>query len=400
MKFKHIAFALLSSAIATLGSTGAIHAQTVKVISVTPVAEGLDNARGIGFSPDGALLVTETGIGGDGACIQSPSVQNQPLCSGRTAAITRVKNGRQSRIVTDMPSLALQPTGLEGAGPQDIKFDANGRSYLVYGFAGDPVNRDTVLGVPRMAKFYEINLQSPKSVKSIADLGSYELAANPDKGDVITNPYAFAFNGNKAYIVDAGANDVLSVDLDTKELTLLTALPQQIIKDPIFPPPDPSQAPPSGAPPEPPSELSLQSVPTGIAVGSDGSMYVSEFTGFPYPENKARIFRITKEGDVSVVVDDLTQLADLEFDAAGNLYVLQYANESAWKGNFAGSLIQIKPDGTRTTLLSGNGLESPTALAIGPDGAIYISNRGDLPDVGQVLRVQVEPSIQPAPWGR
>ena len=125
-------------------------------------------------------------------------------------------------------------------------------------------------------------------------------------------------------------------------------------------------------------------------------LYVSELTAFPYPEGKARVYRVGTDGQQTVVADGFTQLTDLEFDAQGNLYVLQYANESAWKGNLDGSLIQVAPDGTRTTLVSGNGLESATALTIGPDNAIYITNKGDRPGVGQVLRVE-NPEAVPEP---
>ena len=36
------------------------------------VAEGLDNPRGIGFGPDGALYVAESGSGGAGPCVEGP----------------------------------------------------------------------------------------------------------------------------------------------------------------------------------------------------------------------------------------------------------------------------------------------------------------------------------------
>ena len=36
------------------------------------VAEGLNNPRGIGIGPDGALYVAESGSGGAGPCIPSP----------------------------------------------------------------------------------------------------------------------------------------------------------------------------------------------------------------------------------------------------------------------------------------------------------------------------------------
>lgn len=43
-------------------------------------------------------------------------------------------------------------------------------------------------------------------------------ANNPDRGDVISNPYALAIQGNTAFVTDAGANDLLSVGLDGSNL--------------------------------------------------------------------------------------------------------------------------------------------------------------------------------------
>ena len=124
-----------------------------------------------------------------------------------------------------------------------------------------------------------------------------------------------------------------------------------------------------------------------MAIGPDKALYVSQLTGVPIPEGKANIFRVGEDGKATVYADGFTQLTDLTFDNKGNLYALQFANQAFYKGNLDGSLIQIAPDGTRTTLVSGNGLESATALTIGPDGAIYVSSKGDRPGVGQVLRV-------------
>src|SRR6266540_1196878 len=39
---------------------------------VTTVATGLDNPRGLGFAPNGALYVAEAGRGGDGPCFPGP----------------------------------------------------------------------------------------------------------------------------------------------------------------------------------------------------------------------------------------------------------------------------------------------------------------------------------------
>ncbi|MBD1925196.1 ScyD/ScyE family protein [Trichocoleus sp. FACHB-90] len=373
-------------------------AKTAEAASLKIIADGLDNARGVSVGPDGSIWVTETGVGGNGGCVQSPSVQFAPLCSGSSAAITRIKDGKQERLFTGLPSLAIQPSGIEGAGPQDIKFDANGNAYLVYGFAGNPANREEVFNEPIFGKLYGFDTNTGAFTNTLADLAAFELANNPDKGDVITNPYALTIKGNTAYVVDAGANTLVNVALDGSGITGVTPFFSRPFANPEFPPIDPNQPlppPPPGVDPNAPLDvIPLQPVPTGVAVGPDGALYVSDFSGFPYPEGGSRIYRIGDDGTPTLFADGFTQLADLEFDLNGNLLALQYADQPAWKNDFAASLFQIAPDGKRTTLVAaGEGLESSTSIHVGADGAIYVTNKGDRPNAGQVLRVDTTASV-------
>ncbi|GAX41580.1 hypothetical protein NIES4075_25770 [Tolypothrix sp. NIES-4075] len=367
----------------------------VEAASFKVVADGLDNVRGLSFSPDGSLYITEAGVGGDGRCIPGPSLEGLDSCAGTSGAVTRVKDGKQERILTGLPSIALRPSGATGEGPQDIQFDAAGNPYLLIGYGGNPTINDFQGNSPSWGQLYKVDFNT-NSLTSIADLGKYELANNADgeavldvSGEIASNPYAFTIKGNTAYIVDAAANNILTVGLDGSNLKSFAVLPKQTITNPIFPTPEPGQVSPPDAPPpgQTPNEVEIQSVPTGVVFGADDALYVSEYTGFPFPQGKARIFRVAANGETTVYADGFTQLGDLAFDAKGNLYALQYGNEPQWKGISDASVIKIAPDGTRTTLLSGNGLESATALTVGLDGAIYVSSKGDRPGVGQVLRI-------------
>lgn len=48
-------------------------------------------------------------------------------------------------------------------------------------------------------------------------------------------------------------------------------------------------------------------------------------------------------------------------------------------------MIRMAPDGARTTVA--DDLVAPTGLAVGPDGALYVSNFGPVAGMRQVLRI-------------
>ncbi len=390
MKLKPFTITILSFCVAAFSGMKAASAASFSVI-----ADGLYNAGGLSFSPDGNLYVTEAGIGGSGACVPPASGQGDSLCYGTSGAVTKIENGKTERILTGLPSLAL-PDGTGAAGPRDIKFDAIGKPYVLIGYGANPAFRDRNLGYTDLGKIIAPDFNT-NSWTSVADLANYELANNPDGGDVGSNPLGFVIDGNKLVAVDAGANNLLSVNTDGRNLQAIVAFPQDILTNPVFPPSgtpsnEPAQVPSQGEEVRSP-QFATQAVPSSVAKGPDGAYYVSQFTGFPFPEDGAKIYRVGADGTSTVFADGFTQLTDLEFDTEGNLYALQYANQSAWKGDFDGSVIKIAADGTRTTLLSGNGLESPSALTIGLDGAVYVTNRGDRPGLGQVLKIENTKSI-------
>jgi hypothetical protein len=390
MKLKLLSITFLTFCVAAFSQTKA-----AKAASFTVIADGLDNAQGLTVGPDGSIYVVEGGTGGDGPCVPPPSGQGGDLCYGATGAVTRITDGNQERVLTGLPSIA-GTSGAQAAGSRDILFDTTGNPYVLIGLGANPASRDATLANTDLGKIIAPDFNTG-TWTAIADIAGYELANNPDGENVSSSPISFLIDGNDFVIADSSANSVLSVGTDGSNLRDIAVIPKQVITNPVFPP--------SGAPSVEPSEVAdmqeappvtefaTQAVPTGVVKGPDGAYYVSIYTGFPFPEGGAKIYRVGSDGQPTVYADSFTQLTDLAFDAEGNLYALQFANESAWKGNFEGSLIKVAPDGTRTTLLSGNGLESPGGLTIASDGDIYITNRSGRPGQGQVLRIENTRSV-------
>ncbi|MBN3941787.1 ScyD/ScyE family protein [Nostoc sp. NMS9] len=409
MKLKSFALRSVTFCFAAICGTASAQAATL-----TTIVDGISNARGSSFGPDGSLYVAEPGIGGNGNCQPSPSTLFQPICAGNSGSLVKVSpNGTKQRLLNNFQSLAEQPTGNQGAGIQDIQFDSKGNAYLLTGFAGYPGNRDLatlnlgsqsplppqqlatfppstpdkVLNTPLLAQLSKVDLNTG-ALTSIFDFAKNEITKNPDKGDVVTNPYDLTVNGDNAYVVDGGGNTAYKIKLDGSKSQAI-AIPKNIISNSDLPPG--LQLPPGLLEQLPGGKTAIQSVPTGGAIGPDGALYVGEYTGFPYPEGKSRIFRIGDDLKPEVFLDGFTHITDLTFDDKGDLLVLQFSDKSQLGGditNLPGSLIQVAPNGTRTTLVAaGQGLDSADGIDIGPDGKIYITNRGVGPRLGEVVRV-------------
>ena len=345
-------------------------AQASQPFTFEVLASGLNSPRGLSFDPHGVLYVTEAGSGGDGASIPSPSAPGARLFYGETGAISRIQNGVVERVVTGLPSLAM-PDGSDASGIQDIEFDACGNAYAVIGLAGNPNDRDTILNVPDFGTLVSIDaFDGGSSWTRLADLAAYESTNNPDGGDTVSNLYDLLIQDSTAFVIDAGGNDLFSLNTDGSDLTLETVFPARTTTDPI-----------TG------EEVTYQSVPTAVAIGPDGAFYVSQLTGFPFLEGAANIYRIDANGVPEVYADGFTNVVDLAFDRSGGLFVLEYDADGISSGNSTGALVYLPPEGNTRFTITSDDLITPTGLAIGPDNDIYISNKGFIAGEGEVLRL-------------
>jgi hypothetical protein len=329
------------------------------------IATGLDNPRGIAFGPDGNLYVVEAGRGGTSTlCLPNPTGPGE-RCYGPTGAVTRVApTGGQLRVLPGLPSLA-GPSGDEATGPHDIDFGF-GSAFITVGSGGDPA----ILAPLRAAghSFGMLLLVSLQGVVTpVVDVAAHETAANPDGGAVDSNLYGMAILSDRGVFTDAGGNSLLQVDVGLNVTTLAT-FPTRTVTGP-------------GGPVE------MQSVPTSVVEGPDGSLYVGELTGFPFPVGEARVYRVPAAGGTPVMVaDGFTNIIDIAIGPDGSSYVLEFDADGLLGPGTAGRLTKIGPFGFREELAAGE-LTHPGRMAIGPDNTVYVTVNSSSAGTGQVVRI-------------
>jgi hypothetical protein len=339
--------------------------------SLHVVAKNLDNPRKLFLAPGGELYVVEAGAGGSDTCTGTSA---NAICVGLSGSITKVAGGPKRRVVTGLPSWA---TALRqrAQGPADVL--VRGGTYYVLlgdvftnGRGANPFGRDGAVA----GKLVAISPGRTKP-RVIADLGAYEVAQNPDHGDgpgtkfgdppIDSNPYAFAaFRGGFA-VVDAAGNDLLWVSPKGR-ISVLAVFPVRTEKLSRV---DAKRV---GLPPTMTS-IKAQSVPTCVAVGPDGALYVGELTGRPSHVREARIWRIVPGKPPSLYASGFTAISDIAFDGR-DLLVLEIADKGLYDPRSTGALIRLAPDGTRT-VLAREGLVYPTGVAVGRR-TIYVANYG------------------------
>jgi hypothetical protein len=354
-------------------------APAAAVSTVAQVMSGLDNPRGLAFGPQGALYVAEAGKGpSDPSCFAHSAScicfqAGQLVCYGPTGAVSRLWHGRQERVATGLPSYANAAGRAEG--PNDIAMLGVGTARVTIGLEASPILRDQLGEVqPEWAGFGRlVQVAASGEWRFVADLAAYERDFNPDQDHrpvADSNPFGVLALPGADLVTDAGGNDVVRVDANG-EISLVAVLPVV------------------------PQATDGDPVPTTIALGPDGAYYVGELTGAPFRDGAASIYRIEPGQEPSLFLTGFKSIIDVAFDKAGNLYVLQHSTGPTML-TAPGTLIRVDPDGNRTTIIDPQtqlpdgtiGLKRPTSVAVGPDGAVYVTNNGLSPWSGEVLRIE------------
>jgi hypothetical protein len=326
------------------------------------IATGLNNPRQLSVGPGQRLYVAEAGTSED--CNPGPDGGGMAVC-GLTGSVTEVKGKNQKRVVEDVPAMLFNG---EVLGASDVDVRSNNISLLIGGMAGATAIRDTLdpkyaaLGTLRTGRVTDAAV-SAADLDLAADLNAYEIANDPDGQDhPDSNPVGFVATNSKNWVIaDAGGNDLVAVGRNG-ERTIA-----------VFPPV-------SGAP---------QTVPTDVAKGPDGALYMSQLTGFPFPKGGSTIWRVTLDGQVTEYATGLTNVTSLAWKG-NQLYAVQLADEGLLSGP-VGSLRKVVK-GSDTHPVVADGLTAPYGLAIRGNSAYVTVNSiaqtaqaGD----GAVLEIQL-----------
>jgi glucose/arabinose dehydrogenase len=241
-------------------------------------------------------------------------------------------------------------------GPHDISFQGKGNAYVTIGWGGEPTAR-AALGALGQWFGATIRVTPNGSFDLVADIAGFEQANNPAGGPLDSNPYGVLAEPGRQFVTDAGGNSILEVTANGS-VSLVATLP--------------------------PTVTNADAVPTEVVRGPDGALYVSQLTGVPFVAGNASIWRIVPGAAPQIYVTGFKTITDFDWGPDGSLYLVQFASAPTFFGQ-PGLLIRVAPNGTRTTLNSS--LTNPTGVLVGPDGAIYVSNKGNVAGVGEVLRI-------------
>lgn len=276
---------------------------------VEVVASGLSDPWSVRFDGRGRLVVAEQGTG-EVTRVEGPGAGGQ-------------------RVPATQPGLAAA--------------DTSGRTVLALTSGGAP-------DAPAVAEQATLYAGPPGQLRALVDLLGYEKSTNPDgqdqaAPDALSNPFSVLAGSGKhaplAYVADGGANDVLAVAADGRVST-------------FFVPPTVTTGACAGVPNNG-SLTGCDSVPTGLSYGPGGKVYVAALTAEVLGEG--RVYVLDRTGHQVREITGFTGPTGVAVGDDGTVYVSELLEgappqdgppPAGFDPSTIGRIVAVAPDGRRS----------------------------------------------------
>lgn len=319
------------------------------------VVSHLNNPRQLALTNHGhRLLIAEAGKGGN--ITTAPSPEGGTTYLGASGSVTAVwfprfaHNRWPHRIVTGLLSGAAQD-GSGATGSDGVAAGKYGRIYVQETYAPT----DDLPASLAAQNGWLLQTRPYGHVQPFADITGFERMNDPDGYGFDSDPYAVIpyFGGH--LVADAAGNDVLwiapwgTVFLfhTFHNVTTGSCATQE----------------------DPPGTAGCNFVPNTLATDRWGNVYVGGLSSLTPGE--AQVVELDRSGQVRKTWDGFTSVAGLAVRSDGTLYVSQLFGAEAAPPNPAiqGVLTTVAPDGTRTNM----DVPFPTGLALDGSHTLYVS---------------------------
>ncbi|CAN5587584.1 hypothetical protein BH24ACT5_BH24ACT5_27570 [soil metagenome] len=333
-------------AITGLSPLPAVTQEATPVVDAVPmiVASGLTNPRCMTWGADGVLYVALAGIGGTTEATEDAPATEAigPFLGGPTAAVASIgPDGCPVAVATGLPSTVDVLGGVLGA--EDVAILGDQLYASVDGGGAVHGNPDMPSGVYRIL--------ADGSFEVVADLSAW-VRDNPVaevSGDFDPDAAGYSIVADEAsnllWVSDPNSGQVLSVTPDGVIARI--------------------------------ADLSAgHPVPTQMTLDPNGGVYVGTLTAVPFPDGAAKVMHIAADGTVTDVWTGLTAVTGVAVGTDGTLYAIEMSTGNLTEPPFlmpgSGRLVsQTAPDQLEVVT---EGLLFPVALDVGPDGAFYIAS--------------------------
>jgi hypothetical protein len=259
------------------------------------VATGLDNPRQLSRTPGGSLVV---GLAGHG---------------GNTSKLAVIKNRHVRLVLRGFPSFA-EPDGSFAVGINAASKRPGGKFFaLATPHKAPPGQRRDV---------WLLGKAPGGHVHKVANIGRFERRHNPDREVIETNPYSVLALQHRVLVADAAGDYIAEVR--GSKVRVWAVMPEYGPR--------------------------IDAVPTVVAKGADGFIYVGELHS--ERKHKAKVWKFSRDGKRLRSWKGFTTVTGVARTADGTLYVSELFGGPCTFDRFPrcipGRVVKVAPNGKRS----------------------------------------------------